>query len=350
MAEALYPARATFVARQRARVALFVGLAVALIAIFIFSLTAGQYDIAVRDIPRILAVGPLGVSDMQESVLWQIRLPRLVLGLLVGAALGVGGALMQAVFANPLAEPSVIGVTSGAGVGAAAVIVLGANAFGPSTVALSAFVTGLATTVLVYQLARFGGRIKVTNLILVGIAVNAVAGAAISLLVFFAPTTSREEIIFWQMGTLAGAQWSHVGVVTLIVAGGLVSAMLVRRQLDVLALGEKAASHVGINVGRLRVIAIVLATLLTAGAVSFAGVIGFVGLVIPHIVRTIAGPSNVVLIPASALGGAALIGLADIGSRSLIAFADLPIGIFTALVGGPTFFILLRQMMKKGQH
>lgn len=207
------------------------------------------------------------------------------------------------------------------------------------------------TTWLVYQLSRLGGKVRVVNLILVGIAVNAIAGAVISFFIFFAPTTSREQIIFWQMGTLSGAKWEHVGVVGVvgvIVSFGLLCAWLLVKQLDLLALGDKAATHVGVDVSTLRTLSIVLATLLTAGAVSYAGLIGFVGLVIPHIVRTVAGPSNAVLIPASALGGALLIAWADIGSRTIIPFADLPIGIFTALVGGPTFFILLRRMKKKG--
>lgn len=340
----------TFETRRKTRGYLFTALAIFLLIASLFSVAVGQYEIAISDLPALLSTGPVGHDSMAGSVLWQIRLPRLILGLLVGAALGVGGALMQAVFANPLAEPSVIGVTSGAGVGAAVVIVFGLNFFGSSTVPMAAFVTGLLTTWLVYRLAHFGGRIRVVNLILVGIAVNAIAGAIISFFIFFAPTTSREQIIFWQMGTLSGAKWEHVGVVGVIVIAGLLCSWLLEKNLDLLALGDKAATHVGVDVNRLRAVSIILATLLTAGAVSYAGLIGFVGLVVPHIVRTVAGPSNAVLIPASALGGALLIAGADIGARTIIPFADLPIGIFTALVGGPTFFILLRRMMKKGAH
>ncbi len=340
----------TFETRRKTRGYLFTALAIFLLIASLFSVAVGQYEIAISDLPALLSTGPVGHDSMAGSVLWQIRLPRLILGLLVGAALGVGGALMQAVFANPLAEPSVIGVTSGAGVGAAVVIVFGLNFFGSSTVPMAAFVTGLLTTWLVYRLAHFGGRIRVVNLILVGIAVNAIAGAIISFFIFFAPTTSREQIIFWQMGTLSGAKWEHVGVVGVIVIAGLLCSWLLVKNLDLLALGDKAATHVGVDVNRLRAVSIILATLLTAGAVSYAGLIGFVGLVVPHIVRTVAGPSNAVLIPASALGGALLIAGADIGARTIIPFADLPIGIFTALVGGPTFFILLRRMMKKGAH
>ncbi|MDC7112808.1 iron ABC transporter permease [Corynebacterium pseudodiphtheriticum] len=335
-------------ARNRNRVLLFIVLVFALVSGTIASLVIGQYTIPIGELPRILAVGPLGVSAMDESVIWQIRLPRLVLGLLVGAALGVGGALMQAVFANPLAEPSVIGVTAGAGVGASLAIVLGISWFGATTVPVFAFLSGLLTTWMVYQLARFAGRIRVINLVLVGIAVNAVAGALISFFIFIAPTSSREQVVFWQMGSLSGAKWAHISVVAVLIGAGIAVALLLVGKLDVLALGERAAGHVGIDVARLRVLALLLATLLTAGAVSYAGLIGFVGLVVPHIIRTVAGPSNVVLLPASALGGAALIVLADTAARSIIDFADLPIGIFTALVGGPTFFILLRAMMRRG--
>lgn len=335
-------------ARNRNRVLLFIVLVFALVSGTIASLVIGQYTIPIGELPRILAVGPLGVSAMDESVIWQIRLPRLVLGLLVGAALGVGGALMQAVFANPLAEPSVIGVTAGAGVGASLAIVLGISWFGATTVPVFAFLSGLLTTWMVYQLARFAGRIRVINLVLVGIAVNAVAGALISFFIFIAPTSSREQVVFWQMGSLSGAKWAHISVVAVLIGAGIAVALLLVGKLDVLALGDRAAVHVGIDVARLRVLALLLATLLTAGAVSYAGLIGFVGLVVPHIIRTVAGPSNVVLLPASALGGAALIVLADTAARSIIDFADLPIGIFTALVGGPTFFILLRAMMRRG--
>ena len=165
-----------------------------------------------------------------------------------------------------------------------------------------------------------------------------------------APTTNREQIIFWQMGSLNGSQWKQVWVVLPIVAAGLLFSLTLGSKLDTLALGDKAARHLGINVPALRLAAIGASTLLTAGAVAYAGLIGFVGLIIPHLLRGITGPSNKVLLPACALAGAALIGIADLVARTIIPFADLPIGIFTALVGGPTFFILLRRMMVKGAH
>ena len=338
---------AAFQKRRTRRIVLFCVMAVLLTATCIYSITVGQYELDLRELWPILKAGPLAATDLDSSVIWQIRLPRLVLGLFVGAALGLGGALMQAVFSNPLAEPSIIGVTSGAGVGAAFAIVFGAGILGSWSVPASAFIAGVLTTLLVYQLSRTSGKVQVLNLVLVGIAANAIAGAAISMLVFLAPTTAREQIIFWQMGTLAGANWEHTGIVAIIVTATTAIAMFLGKKLDLLALGDTAASHVGLNVQRVRIVAIALSTLLTAAAVSFAGIITFVGLVIPHIVRTVAGPSNRILLPASAIGGALLIGSSDILARTLIPFADLPIGIFTALIGGPTFFFLLRQMIRK---
>ena len=340
--------RNAFQVRRRNRIILFIVLVLLLIGTTIFSVVVGQYTLDASELPGLLLAGP-GQDSIQQSVLWNIRLPRLVLGIIVGAALGVAGALMQAVFANPLAEPSVIGVTSGAGVGAAVVIVFNWNWLVTSTVPAAAFVTAVITTVVVYQLARHDGQVHVLNLILTGIAVNAVCGAAISLLVYIAPATSREQIIFWQMGSLNGAQWKYVTVVLPIIVVGVIISLLLGSALDILALGDKAAGHIGVNVQTVRIAAIGASTLLTAGAVAYAGLIGFVGLIIPHLLRGITGPSNKILMPASALAGAVLIGLSDIAARTLIAFADLPIGIFTAIVGGPTFFILLRRMMRRGR-
>lgn len=239
---------AAFQKRRTRRIVLFCVMAVLLTATCIYSITVGQYELDLRELWPILKAGPLAATDLDSSVIWQIRLPRLVLGLFVGAALGLGGALMQAVFSNPLAEPSIIGVTSGAGVGAAFAIVFGAGILGSWSVPASAFVAGVLTTLLVYQLSRTSGKVQVLNLVLVGIAANAIAGAAISMLVFLAPTTAREQIIFWQMGTLAGANWDHTGIVAIIVTIATVAAMFLGKKLDLLALGDTAASHVGLNV------------------------------------------------------------------------------------------------------
>ncbi len=342
-------ARDVFARRRALRVGVFTALLILLVFASLLSLALGQYYVGLADLVRILVAGP-GQAELAANVVWQIRLPRILLGFVVGACLGVAGTLMQAVFANPLAEPSVIGVTSGAGVGAAVAIVFNLSFLGTFTVPFAAFLTAVAVTVVIYQLARSRGQVAVVNLILTGIAINAVCTAIISFMTYLAPTANREQIIFWQMGSLNGSQWKHVWVVAPIAVVGIAVALRLGASLDVLALGDRAAGHTGVNVARLRILAIAASVVLTAAAVAFAGLIGFVGLIVPHLLRTLVGPENQVLLPASALAGGVLIALADVAARTLIPFADLPIGIFTALVGGPTFFILLRRMMRKGLH
>lgn len=339
-------------ARRRATRLTTTGVLLAFLAAAVgVNLALGQFTLSPSAVWTALVHGPGGDSGAEvrgADVLWQIRLPRIVLCLFVGAALAVAGTLLQGLFGNPLAEPGVIGVTSGAGVGAAAAIVLNLSFAGAATVPLLAFVAGVLTTVVIYRLASINGEVKVLTLILTGIAVNAVAGAAISFLIFLAPTSSREQVIFWQMGSLNGAQWHQVAVVAPPVALCILVSILIAGRLDVLSLGERAAGHAGVDVALMRVVIIGLSTALAALAVSFAGIIGFVGLIVPHILRQVTGPANRWLVPLSALGGAVLLLVADLASRTMIAYADLPIGIFTALVGGPTFFILLRRMLKRG--
>ncbi|HIW92849.1 MAG TPA: iron ABC transporter permease [Candidatus Corynebacterium avicola] len=335
--------------RRTVRVATLSVLIVALVVVIGVNLVLGQFALTPSQVwDALLNRTDTPETERAANVLWQIRMPRIVLCLLVGAALAVAGTLLQGLFGNPLAEPSVIGVTSGAGVGAAAAIVLNITIFGAATVPLLAFIAGVLTTFVIYRLSSINGQVKVLTLILTGIAVNAVAGAAISFLVFLAPTSSREQVIFWQMGSLNGSQWNQVGIVVVPVLVCLVAAVLIAGQLDVLSLGERAAGHAGVNVPLMRVAIVGLSTALAALAVSYAGIIGFVGLIVPHILRQVIGASNRWLVPLSAVGGAVLLLLSDLASRTLIPYADLPIGIFTALVGGPTFFVLLRHMLKKG--
>ena len=260
-----------------------------------------------------------------------------------GAALATAGALMQGIFGNPLAEPGVVGVSAGAALAASTVIVFDLALVGTWTVALFAFVGGLVTTILVYLLSRDGGRTEVVTLVLTGIAVNAVASAGLAFLLFLGDQQAREEIVFWQLGSLNGSRWEQVGVAAPFMVVGLVAAMAMSRRLDLLALGDRAARHVGVDVERLRMGAIVVVALLTAAAVAFCGIIAFVGLVVPHLVRLLAGPGHRLLVPASALGGGLLLVVADLGARTLVAYADLPIGMLTSLVGGPFFFWLIRR-------
>ncbi len=286
-------------------------------------------------------------EPLLEQTLWQIRFPRVVISLAVGALLAVAGAVMQAIFANPLAEPGVVGVSSGAAVGAALAITLGLTSFGAWVTASFAFAGGLAATLLVYATARAQGRTETVTLLLTGIAVNAFTGAALALLMFVGDSSSREQIVFWQLGSMNGARWPEVGIVVLVGAAATIIVLALARQYDLLSLGDRTAAHLGVNVERLRVVSIVLVALLTGVAVAFVGIIAFVGLVVPHIVRMLLGPSNRGLITASLLGGATMLVYADLFARTIVPSADLPIGILTSLVGGPFFFWLIRRNRRR---
>ncbi|QIK64754.1 iron ABC transporter permease [Leucobacter viscericola] len=339
--------------RTGTKTVLFVVLVVALIAAILVSAGTGQLGIPPQEILGSL-LRKIGIDWLPgpshangDQTLWSIRFPRVAMAVLVGASLAVAGLIMQAIFGNPLAEPGVIGISSGAAVGAGLAIVFGLTIFGEWTTAIFAFGAGLAATLIVYAMSRAEGKTEVVTLVLTGIAVNAIAGAAIALLTFLSDTQSREQIVFWQLGSLANSRWSQVMIVAPALAIGLCAAYFVARKLDLLALGERNARHLGVNVEVLRITMIFVVALLTGAAVAFAGIIAFVGLVIPHLMRMILGPAHLPLVTASALGGALLLTLADLGSRTIVPMADLPIGMLTALVGGPFFFWLLRRTRKR---
>ncbi|WP_433677644.1 FecCD family ABC transporter permease [Microbacterium gorillae] len=334
-------------------VVLFTVSAALLLAGIVLSAGLGQLAIAPTEVIGSLLRG-IGVPNgwapddaLIEQTLWQIRLPRVAMSLLVGALLAVAGAVMQAVFANPLAEPGVVGVSSGAALGAAASIAFGLTFLGGWTTAVFAFAGGLVATVVVYSTARAQGRTESVTLVLTGIAVNAFAGAGLALLMTVGDSGSREQIVFWQLGSMNGSRWGEVGVSALVGGVAVIAALLLARQYDLLALGDRTAAHLGVRVERLRILSIVLVALLTGAAVAFVGIISFVGLVVPHIVRMILGPSNRLLIGASALLGAALLVLADLLARTLVPATDLPIGVLTSLVGGPFFYWLIRRNRRR---
>ena len=340
-------ARTGIARRARTRVVTFIILVVIVCCLVLLSAMVGQYRVEATDVVRGVFGGSFA-DPLAESVLWQIRFPRIVLGLLVGASLAVAGTVMQALFSNPLAEPGVIGVSSGAAVGASIMIVVAPTFLAGFGVPAAAFLSGLLAASAVYVMARSGRRTESTTLVLTGIAVTAVCSAITSVSTYVAPTTARDQIVFWQMGSLNGATWNQVATVGTVAAVGIVWAVFIAARLDTLALGERAAGHLGINVNRLRLSSIALTALLTSAAVAYAGVIAFVGLIVPHVLRLVIGPANTWLIPASMLGGGLLVTLSDVAARTLVPYADLPIGIFTAMVGGPTFFILWRRGMRRG--
>ncbi|WP_461028352.1 FecCD family ABC transporter permease, partial [Streptomyces sparsus] len=318
----------------------------------LLSAAIGAYGIPLGDLVGSLVHGAgLGGAPLDrvgESVLWNVRLSRVVLALLVGASLGCAGALTQGVFGNPLAEPGVIGISAGAAVGAVASIAFGLSFLGPWTVTVCAFLAGLVTVLVVYTLSRSGGRTEVVTLILTGIAVNAFAGALIGLCIFFADNAQITQITFWQLGSLSQATWPKVLAVLPCAALGLLLAPLHARKLDLLALGERPARHLGVDVERLRLTLILVVALLTAAAVAVAGIVTFVGLLVPHLLRMAAGPGHRFLVPGSAIGGALVLVAADLAARTAAQPAELPLGVLTALFGSPFFFWLLRRT-RRGQ-
>ncbi len=340
--------------RTRA-IALTTSLAVLLVGGIILSSMTGQLAVSpsevVGSVLRSVGIAnPWAPSDpIVESTLWIVRFPRIAMALMVGAALAVAGAVMQAIFGNPLAEPGVVGVSAGSAFGAAIAIVLGVTALGSGRIAVFAFAGGLGATLLVYFVSRANGRTEVVTLLLTGIAVNAFAGAGLAFMLFVADSGSREQIVFWQLGSLNGSRWSEVAIVAVVAAIGTAIAIVLGRRYDLLALGERNARHLGVNVEYLRIGSIVLVALLTGVAVAFVGIIAFVGLVVPHVIRMAIGPSHRALIVGSAVGGGVLLVLSDLLARTVVTGADLPIGLLTSLVGGPFFFFLLfRQRRRSG--
>ncbi|MGW8486418.1 FecCD family ABC transporter permease [Streptomyces sp. NPDC055886] len=326
-------------------------LSLALLAGCLLSAAIGAYNIPLGDVlssvQHRIGLGGQELDRVGESVLWNVRLPRVALALLVGASLGCAGALMQGVFGNPLAEPGVIGISAGAAVGAVASIALGLTFFGNWTITVFAFIAGLITVLLVYTLSRSGGRTEVVTLILTGIAVNAFAGALIGLFIFFADNAQITQITFWQLGSLSQATWPKVLAVLPCALAGLLIAPFYSRKLDLLALGERPARHLGVDVERLRIVLVLVVALLTAAAVAVAGIISFVGLLVPHLLRMANGPGHRFLVPGSALGGALVLVAGDLAARTVAAPAELPLGVLTALFGSPFFFWLLRRTRRK---
>ena len=324
------------------------GLALLVLLAAIAELMIGAVAVSPLRIVELLTGAP--ASPREAAVLWQIRLPRAVLALAVGAALGLSGAAQQGLFRNPLADPALVGVSAGAALAAVAAIVfadridIAALPFPPrALVPVLAFAGGLAATFLALRLARAadpsGG--STAGLLLAGIAVNAVCGAGTGLLVTLSDDRQLRDITFWTMGSLANGSWLGIGAA--LAAAGLALALLLpaSRALDALLLGEREAAYLGIDVRRLRRRVVVANALAVGGAVSAAGMIGFVGLVVPHLVRRLGGARHGFVLPASALLGAAMLLLADAGARVVAAPMEMPIGLVTSALGGPFFILLL---------
>ena len=318
-----------------------------LLAVSVISLSSGATGTALWPALRALATGQ-ELAPLDRIVLVDIRLPRLLLGLAVGAALAVSGALMQGLFRNPLADPGIVGVSAGAGLGAILAIVLGGllplalrEALGSYMISIAAFAGGWLSTILLYRVATRGGRTSVATMLLAGIALAALVGALSGVLVYMADDAQLRDLTFWGLGSLAGATWTKVAAALPIILLALLAAPALARGLNGLALGEATAMHLGIPVQRVKRIAILTVAAATGAAVAVSGGIGFVGIVVPHLLRLATGPDHRTLLPNAALLGATLLVAADMIARSVVAPAELPIGIVTAVLGAPVFLAIL---------
>ena len=283
-------------------------------------------------------------TETHQIIIWRMNLPRVVMAILVGAGLGIAGAVMQAVFRNPMASPYILGLSSGASLGAAVGLTF-TVAWMPQMllVPLLAFASCMATLFLVYYISNVGGRVPTETLLLAGIAVGSLLSALVSLLTYMAGE-QMQGIVYWTMGNLTNAGWENIMIVAPLIFAGSLIMVSSSRDLNAMMLGDAHALDLGVEVKKVRLQLLIASALVTAAAVSFVGVIGFVGLVVPHILRILMGPDNRALLPASILGGAAFLMMCDYLSRVIApSIGILPIGIITALIGAPYFIYLLRR-------
>ncbi|HEU4555871.1 MAG TPA: iron ABC transporter permease [Chitinophaga sp.] len=329
-------------------------LSAVLLLVMIVAIGTGAMHMSPLQVVAILLKGigiqlPVSYPAQLPAVLWMIRLPRVVLAALVGAGLGIAGAALQGLFRNPLADPALIGVSAGASLTAAMLIVLHAYIpFMAGSGILQAyaqhcitFVGAMLTVLVVFRMSVYGSKAIVSVMLLSGIAVNAMCGAFTGLITYVADNEQLRSITFWTLGSLGGASWQTVAAVLPFVLVPVIMLPRMAPALNVFALGEQEAMHSGVQVNRLKTQLIIYATMAVAAGVAVAGIIGFIGLVVPHIIRQFTGPDHHMLIPGAALAGAVLLTVADLLCRTIVAPAELPVGIITAITGAPFFIWLI---------
>ncbi len=325
------------------RGALGVLLVAALAASVVAGVRFGPVSIPTRQVLDALAGGG---SATTRTIVVGIRLPRTLLGVFVGGGLALAGATFQAILRNPLAEPYILGISGGASVGAVLVLALGLAAASSAALPLAAFAGALLAIVLVFRVATASGRsMDVRVLLLAGVVVAAFFGACVAFIISISRARTVQSIVLWIMGSLAGADWHKVTIVAAYTIPSAAVLMALARPLNLLAVGEETAHYLGTDVERVKRIALGVAALITAAGVAVAGVIGFVGLVVPHAVRLVSGSDHRALLPLSFLAGAAFLTLADVVARTVLAPTEVPIGVITAFVGVPLFLFLLRRSL-----
>ena len=324
----------------------------------VLSLTLGPVALSAGDLWAIFLAQfgvDSGADPTKMAIVESIRAPRTLLGLAAGAALGAAGAAMQGFFRNPLADPALIGVSSGAALAAVSVIVLGGSALlpltafaGPAALPLAAFLGALVAVGLIYQIAKLDGRVIVATMLLAGVALNALIAAGIGFLTFLADDAQLRTLTFWTLGSLGGASWQSVTPAIVLCVIAALALQRLAGSMNCLLLGESDARHLGVNVERTKALAAVFTALGVGAATAVCGIIGFIGLVTPHLVRLATGPDHKYVLPGSALLGAAILVFADLGARLMVAPAELPLGVVTAFLGAPFFFWLLLRDKNRG--
>lgn len=333
---------------QASRQLLFLFIAgLSLILLVAFSLSVGQVHFSYG---QLFSLFEQHSSTPESQIFYELRLPRVLLAALIGGALAVSGAVMQGIFRNPLADPGLIGVSAGSALGISFAIVLSQTLkLAPSypVLALSAFLFGMLAMGLVYLIALKNGQSQIATLLLSGVALSAFCSALSALFIYLSSDQQLRLISFWNLGSFSGSSWSDFKVALLIILPAVFVLWLLAKSLDILLLGEKQARHLGVSVEKVKLVAFILVSLVVSLSVSMVGIIGFVGLVVPHLARMLFGASHAFLLVMSFFLGATLLLLADTLSRSVISPAELPIGILTALIGCPFFIFLLIKNRKQ---
>lgn len=325
-------------------------LLLALIGFSLFALTQGSVKIPVFNVVEILknSSNHEAIKASHIFIVRAVRLPRIVLAIFVGGTLSVIGATFQALFKNPMADPYVMGISSGAAFGATVGIVFGwgQSLMGMGAVSSMAFVFALLTMMIVYSLSQVGGRVSTTGILLAGIVINALLSAMISLMMLMFHT-EIDKIVIWTMGSFNASSWDHVKIMVIPMTLGVLYILSLSRELNAMVVSEDDAKNIGVDVERLKKQALIISSFLAAFAVSVSGIIGFVGLIVPHFFRMLFGSDHRLLLPVSFLGGALFLLICDTLARSWIPNMEIPVGIITAIFGGPFFLILLQKHKKK---
>lgn len=329
-------------------------LIVALVGCVVAAASLGAVSIPFSDVARMLIARLPGVtsstdwSEQAEAIIFQIRLPRVITAVVVGGALAAAGVVFQGLLRNPMADPYIIGTSGGAALGATIALLLPIHVvwFGFTLVPLAAFVGALVTVLVVYNIARVGPRTPVTTLLLSGFAFSSMLAAVMSFLMLISGHTLR-RVVLWTMGGVTASSWPQLRIVVPLILVGIVAAYSLANDLNAFLLGEEQAAYLGVNVEQRKLALLMLGSLLTGAAVSVSGLVGFIGLVVPHVTRLIFGPDHRLLLPTSTLIGGLFLVLADLLARLLLAPTEIPVGIITALIGAPFFIYLLRQSKRE---